>query len=106
VFRWGIIVLSLLLAISLIYYLAPNRAHPFRLVTPGSAVATALLVVASYVFSLYTSHFGNYSNVYGSIGAMVLLMLWLYIAGLVILAGAEVDEVLEQGPQAEERRQR
>lgn len=98
VFRWVVIVLSLMLAISLIYYLAPNRAHPFRLVTAGSVTATTLLVVASYVFSLYTSHFGNYSNVYGSIGAMVLLMLWLYIAGLVILAGAEVDEVLEQGP--------
>ena len=104
VFRWVVIVLSLMLAISLIYYLAPNRAHPFRLVTAGSVAATMLLVVASYVFSLYTSHFGNYSNVYGSIGAMVLLMLWLYIAGLVILAGAEVDEVLEQGPYPVDRR--
>jgi membrane protein len=104
VFRWAVIVLSLMLAISLIYYLAPNRAHPFRLVTAGSLAATTLLVVASYVFSLYTSHFGNYSNVYGSIGAMVLLMLWLYIAGLVILAGAEVDEVLEHGPFPVDRR--
>ena len=105
VFRWVVIVLSLMLAISLVYYLAPNRAHPFRLVTAGSVAATMLLVVASYVFSLYTSHFGNYSNVYGSIGAMVLLMLWLYIAGLVILAGAEVDEILEQGPYPVDRRQ-
>ena len=105
VFRWVVIVLSLMLAISLIYYLAPNRANPFRLVTAGSVTATTLLVVASYVFSLYTSHFGNYSNVYGSIGAMVLLMLWLYIAGLVILAGAEVDEILEQGPYPVDRRQ-
>ena len=104
VFRWVVIVLSLMLAISLIYYLAPNRANPFRLVTAGSVAATTSLVVASYVFSLYTSHFGNYSNVYGSIGAMVLLMLWLYIAGFVILVGAEVDEVLEQGPDPVERR--
>ena len=105
VFRWVVIVLSLMLAISLIYYLAPNRANTFRLVTAGSVAATTLLVVASYVFSLYTAHFGNYSNVYGSIGAMVLLMLWLYIAGLVILAGAEVDEILEQGPYPVDRRQ-
>ena len=96
VFRWIVIVLSLLLAISATYYLAPNRHAPFRLVTPGSASATILLIVASYGFSLYTSHFDNYSNVYGSIGAMVLLMLWLYIAGLVVIAGAEVDEVLEK----------
>ncbi|MGE5171130.1 MAG: YihY/virulence factor BrkB family protein [Rudaea sp.] len=106
VFRWLVIVLSLLLAISLIYYLAPNRARRFRLFTAGSVAATALLVVASYAFSLYTSHFGNYSAVYGSIGAMVLLMLWLYIAGLVILAGAEVDEVLEQRRRADDQRRR
>ena len=104
VFRWVVIVLSLMLAISATYYLAPNRNAPFRFVTPGSATATVLLIVASYAFSVYTSHFGNYSNVYGSIGAMVLLMLWLYIAGLVVLAGAEVDEVLERGPRPEDRR--
>lgn len=104
VFRWVVIVLSLLLAISLTYYLAPNRSHPFRLFTAGSATATALLIVASYAFSLYTSNFGSYSNVYGSIGAMVLLMLWLYIAGLVVLAGAEVDEVLEKGTRPDDRR--
>lgn len=104
VFRWIVIVLALLLAISATYYLAPNRKEPFRLVTPGSAAATLLLIVASYGFSLYTSHFGNYSNVYGSIGAMVLLMLWLYIAGLVVLAGAEIDEVLGKGSASEPRR--
>ena len=104
VFRWIVIVLALLLAISATYYLAPNRHRPFRLFSAGSVAATLLLIAASYAFSVYTSHFGNYSNVYGSIGAVVLLMLWLYVAGLVILAGATVDEVLEKGPRPEERR--
>ena len=104
VFRWVVIVLSLLFAISLTYFLAPNREEPFRLVTPGSASAVVLLIAASSAFSLYTSHFGNYSNVYGSIGAMVLLMLWLYIAGLVVLAGAAVDEVLAKAASPERER--
>ena len=55
-----------------------------------------LLVAASIGFSLYTSNFGNYSAVYGSIGAVIVLMLWLYIAGLIILVGAEINVVLER----------
>lgn len=90
-FRWTVIVLSLLLGISLIYYLAPNRAHRFRFVTAGSVTATLLFVAASYGFSLYTANFNNYSAVYGSLGAVIMLMLALYIAGLVILLGAQID---------------
>lgn len=95
VFRWIIIVLALMFAISLIYHLAPNRRTRFRFVSAGSVAAGGLLILASSGFSFYTAHFGNYSAVYGSIGAVVLLMIWLYIAGLVILAGAELDAVLE-----------
>ena len=95
VFRWVVIVLALVFAISLIDHLAPNRKTRFRLVSRGSAAAAALLIAASSGFSFYAAHFGNYSAVYGSIGAVVLLIIWLYIAGFVILAGAELDVVLE-----------
>ncbi len=96
VFRWVVIVLALLLAIALIYYLAPNRDHRFQFVSAGNVTATALLIAASFGFSLYTANFGNYSAVYGSIGAVIVLMLWLFIAGLVILIGAEVNVVVER----------
>lgn len=96
VFRWAILVPALLLAISLIYYLGPNRRHRFRFLSHGSVLASVLLLAASYGFSLYTSNFNNYSAVYGSIGAVIILMMWLYIVGLVILLGAEVDAVLER----------
>ncbi len=96
IFRWVVIVLALLLGIALIYFLAPNRHRPFRFITAGSVSATVLLAAASIGFSLYTSNFGNYSAVYGSIGAVIVLMLWLYIAGLIILVGAEMNVVLER----------
>ena len=96
VLRWVIIVLALLLAISLVYYLGPNRRHPFKFLSRGSVLASVLLLAASYGFSLYTSNFNNYSAVYGSIGAVIILMMWLYIVGLVVLLGAEVNAALER----------
>lgn len=102
-FRWTIIVLGLLVGVALIYHFAPNRRRHFRLVTPGTVTATVLLIAASAGFSLYTSHFDSYSAVYGSIGAVIVLMLSLYIAGLVILIGAEIDSTREMGAETRER---
>jgi membrane protein len=96
VFRWVVIALALLLAIALIYHFAPNRRRPFALLTRGSMLAALLLIAASVGFRLYVAHFGNYSATYGSIGAVIILMLWLYMAGLVILIGAEVDDMHER----------
>jgi len=96
-FRWVVIVLALLLGLSLIYYLGPNRAHRYRFLTPGALVATVLLIASSSAFSLYTANFNNYSAVYGSIGAVIMLMLSLYIAGLVILVGAQINAQAERG---------
>jgi membrane protein len=96
IFRWVVIVLALLLSVSLIYRFAPNRHVSFRMFTAGGITATLLLIAASFGFSLYTSNFANYSAVYGSVGAVIVLMLWLYIAGLVILLGAEMNVVLER----------
>ncbi len=98
VFRWFIIVLSLMFGLALVYHFAPNRRRPFHFVSVGTVAATALMIVASVALSLYTSHFGNYNAVYGSIGAMIVLMLSLYVSGLVVLVGAEIDAVLERAP--------
>ena len=95
VFRWMVIVLALLFAIALIYDKAPARKRRFVLVTPGTVVATAALIVTSLGFRLYVTSFGNYSATYGSIGAVIVLMLWFYLAGLVMLVGAEIDAISE-----------
>jgi membrane protein len=95
VFRWVIIVLGLLLAFALIYYLAPNVEQRFAFITPGSIVGVVVLMLASLGFAWYARSFGNYDATYGSIGAVIVLMLWLYIAGLSILIGSEINALIE-----------
>jgi membrane protein len=95
-FRWMVIVLALLVAVAGIYYAAPHCPRRFRLLTPGTVTATLLLIGASLAFRLYAAHFGDYDATYGSIGAVIVLMLWLYLAGFVMLLGAELDAALER----------
>jgi membrane protein len=95
VFRWVVIVLALLLGFAIIYRYAPNVEQKFSFITPGSVLGATLLIIASLGFAMYTSNFADYSATYGSIGAVIVLMLWLYIAGLVILLGSEINALLE-----------
>lgn len=94
--RWVIIVFALLLAFGLAYYLAPNTEQKFKWITPGAVVGVVLLILTSLVFRFYVSNFGQYDATYGSIGAVIVLMLWLYAAGLVLLAGSEVNVIYEK----------
>jgi membrane protein len=94
--RWVIILAALLLAFALIYYLAPNTEQTFAFITAGSVTGVVLLILASLGFAWYTQNFGAYSATYGSIGAVIVLMLWLYIAGLAILFGSEVNALIER----------
>lgn len=101
-FRWVVIVSALVLGFALIYFLAPNLKQPFALVTPGSVAGALLLVLASLGFARYVQSFGDYSAMYGSVGAMIVLMLWLYMTGLAILIGAELNALVRkvEGPAA------
>lgn len=91
IFRWVVIILALLLGFAMIYRYAPNLEQKFAFISPGSVTGTTLLIIASLGFAIYTSNFADYDATYGSIGAVVILMLWLYIAGLVILIGSEIN---------------
>jgi membrane protein len=93
--RWVIIVLALLGAFAMTYYVAPNTKQRLLFVLPGSVIGTVVLIAASLGFSWYVQNFADYSAVYGSIGAVIALMLWLYIAGLALLIGSEVNALLE-----------
>lgn len=95
--RWVIVVLALLLALALIYHFGPNVRQRWAIITPGSVFGTVTLIGASLAFAFYTRHFANYDAIYGSIGAVIVLMLWLYIAGLVILIGSEINAILKHG---------
>ncbi|MET0390874.1 MAG: YihY/virulence factor BrkB family protein [Polyangiales bacterium] len=95
--RWLIITLALLLTFAFMYRVAPTTSrHPFRLLSPGTIFATAGLMIASFGFKYYVGHFGSYNAIYGSLGAVIVLLLWLFAVGWVFLIGAGIDEVLYQ----------
>jgi membrane protein len=77
--------------IGAIYYLAPNAAQNWRWITPGAVFAVAAMAIASFLFSIYLGYAPSYSATYGSLGAVIVLMLWLYILGLAIFLGGEVN---------------
>jgi membrane protein len=93
--RWVIIVLALMLVFAMIYRYAPNVEQKFKFLTAGAVIGVILLIAASLGFAYYVSNFANYAATYGSLGAMIIMMLWLYIAGLVILVGSEINVTLE-----------
>jgi len=84
-----------LAAIALVYYFAPAAEQRAPWVLPGAVLATGLWLLASFGLRLYVHAFGNFSTAYGSLGAVILLMLWLYLTGLVLLVGAEVNAEIE-----------
>jgi membrane protein len=89
--RWPVLALLLMLVAAVVYYVAPNVDQPFVLITPGAVLAVIVWVIASVGFSLYVSNFSTYSATYGSLGGMVVLLLYFYISSAVLLLGAEVN---------------
>src|SRR5205814_955299 len=83
---------AMFLSFSLVYYYAPDiEERKWYWVTPGSAAGVAIWLLASIGFRVYLHFFNSYSATYGSLGAVIILMLWLYITGLAILIGGEVN---------------
>jgi membrane protein len=90
------LILSLLtLAVATIYFYAPDVKQKRKWVTPGSLFAVPCWICSSLGFSYYINHFSSYDKTYGTLGAVIILLLWLYISGLVLLVGAVVNSVLE-----------
>lgn len=93
------VLVLLTLAVALIYYYAPDVKQQRKWVTPGSLVAVPSWIVASLGFSYYLNSFSSYDRTSGILGAVIALLLWLYISGLVILVGAVINSVLEHASQ-------
>ncbi|MGH9685605.1 MAG: YihY/virulence factor BrkB family protein [Candidatus Acidiferrales bacterium] len=92
--RWIIIAAGLLLALAVIYRFGPDGNLRFRYISPGNVVAAILIALASIGLRFYVSKFGNYSATYGNLAAMIILMLWMYMAGIALLVGGEIDAIL------------
>jgi membrane protein len=103
--RWPLMGVIAIVALGVIYALAPNRPAPhWEWWSPGAIVATILFLAASVVFSIYTANFGSYNETYGALGAIVVVMLWLWLGALAVIVGAELNaerERPEEQPAAE-----
>ena len=94
--EWPLLLGAMFLAFSVIYYFGPDAREPsWHWVTPGAALGVILWMVASFGFRLYLHFFDSYSATYGSLGAVIILLLWLYLTGFAILIGAELNSVIE-----------
>ena len=98
--KWPILALAAVLIIAILYYATPNAKQPkFRWISVGALLALITLVVASFLFGLYVTNFSNFDRTYGSLAGIVVFLLWLWIANLALLFGAEFDAELERSRQ-------
>ncbi|MCW6510219.1 YihY/virulence factor BrkB family protein [Lichenifustis flavocetrariae] len=94
--RWPLLAAVVVFGFAVLYRYAPYRSHPrWRWITWGSAIATLLWLLGSILFSFYVGHFGSYDATYGSIGAVMILLLWFWFGALVMILGAEIDSELD-----------
>ena len=110
VIQWPLVLVFMLLAFALIYYEAADiREQKWKWLTPGSAIGVIIWLLVSFGFKIYLHFFDSYSKTYGSLGAVIILMLWLYFTGAAVLVGGEVNSVIEEAeaeagdPEAKEK---
>lgn len=94
--RWPALALMIIMAVGLVFRYAPDRNPPrWHWLSWGAVIASVFWLAGSFAFSLYISHFGNYNKTYGTLGAVIVLLLWLYLSSYVILLGAEINSEME-----------
>ncbi len=94
--RFITVFIIFLLMVSLIYYFGPSVEDRWRFFNPGSIIATFLIIATSYGFSYYLSNFANYHKFYGSIGAIIAFMVWLYFVSVMLLVGFEINACIDR----------
>lgn len=96
VIQWVVVAFALSLAFALLYYYGPNlRDQHWEWVTPGSGVGFVLWLAVSLGLKVYISHFNTYSATYGSLGVVIILLLWFWVTGMALLIGAEINSEIE-----------
>ena len=94
--KWLTVFLLLFIATSLLYYFGPVNSNNYKLISAGAVLATILSITASLLFNYYVNHFGTYNKVYGSIGTIMVIMLWLQFNCLIILIGFDLNAKIYQ----------
>ncbi|MDA1477216.1 YihY/virulence factor BrkB family protein [Bacillus changyiensis] len=94
--RWIISPLILFIVFTALYFFAPNERLSFKFVFPGACAATVGWILVSILFSYYVSEIANYSATYGSLGGIIVLMIWFYLSGMMIILGGEINALLHK----------
>ena len=95
--KWPVLLIIFSVMLAILYWASPNAKHGFRWVSPGGIVAIVLWLVASGLFALYVANFAHYNKVYGSLGAVIIFLIWMWISNVAVLLGAEFNAELERG---------
>jgi membrane protein len=96
--RWPVLVLILMLLLSMLFWIAPNVRQPrFRWLTLGGFVALLVWGVASFGFGLYVANFGSYDKTYGSLGAIIAFLVWIYLSNSALMLGVEINAEVQRG---------
>ncbi|RNA69355.1 YihY/virulence factor BrkB family protein [Alteribacter keqinensis] len=96
ILRWVVSIIVIAVILTALYHYAPNKYKPFRHAIPGAVFATISWQLVSFGFSFYVSNFGNYTATYGSLGGVVILMLWFFITGIILVVGGEINAILHR----------
>jgi membrane protein len=94
--KWPVLLIIVSLMFALLYWAAPNARQGFRWITPGGIVAVLLWLIASGGFAVFVGNFGSYNKTYGSVAAIIIFLIWLWISNIAILLGAELNAELER----------
>ncbi|QST01337.1 YihY/virulence factor BrkB family protein [Pontibacillus sp. ALD_SL1] len=89
--RWAIGIVVMTGILMALYHFAPNKTYPFKHILPGAMITAILWQLISLAFSFYVSNFGSYSATYGSLGGIIILLLWFFLTGLILMIGAEIN---------------
>jgi membrane protein len=98
--KWPVMLILVSLMFALLYWAAPNVKQPgFRWITPGGLLAVVVWIVASALFAFYVANFASYNKTYGTLGGVIIFLVWLWISNIAVLLGAEFNAELERGRQ-------
>jgi membrane protein len=101
--KWPVMLLVVLLILAVLFHTSPNVKLPgFKWVTPGAILALVVWIVASVAFALYVANFGSYDKTYGTLGGVIVLLIWLWITNLALLLGMELNAERERNRELEE----
>jgi membrane protein len=100
--KWPVLLLVVSFMFAILYWASPNVKQPgFRWITPGGVLAVLITLVASAGFALFVADFGSYNKTYGALAGVVVFLVWLWIANIAVLLGAEFNAELERGRRIE-----